>query len=81
MRTTPQWRLENTTNQVTGRGAGGKTLTQAGFDLSGVDFLLLGTLYKDITFGLVPTLDADGTTDSRRRSCASTTWATRPGPT
>lgn len=62
MRTTPQVHLENTTNQVTDAAPAGKTLTQAGFDLSGVDFLLLGTLYKDITFGLVPTLDADGTT-------------------
>jgi len=62
MRTTPQVHLENTTNQVTDAVPTGKTITQAGFDLSGVDFLLLGTLYKDITFGLVPTLDADGTT-------------------
>ena len=62
MRTTPQWRLESTTNQITDAAPAGKTLTQAGFDLSGVDFLLLGTLYKNITFGLVPTLDADGTT-------------------
>ncbi len=61
MRTTPQWRLESTTNQITD-ASGGKTITQAGFDLSGVDFLMLGTLYKNITFGLVPTLDADGTT-------------------
>ncbi len=38
-----------------------KTITQAGFDLSGIDFLMLGTLYKNITFGLVPTLDPDGT--------------------
>src|SRR2546427_8231775 len=62
MRTTPQYRVENTTNQVTDAAPGGKTITQAGSDLSGVDFLLLGTLYKDITFGLVPTLDADGKT-------------------
>ncbi len=62
MRTTPQIHLESTTNQVTDAVLTGKTITQAGFDLSGVDFLLLGTLYKDITFGLVPTLDADGTT-------------------
>ncbi len=60
MRTTPQIHVENTTHQPT--DAGEKTLTQGGFDLSGVDFLMLGTLYKDITFGLVPTLDADGTT-------------------
>jgi len=62
MRTTPQWHLESTTNQVTDAAPGGKTVTQAGFDLSGVDFLLLGTLHENITFGLVPTLDADGTT-------------------
>ena len=60
MRTTPQVHLESTTHQPT--DAGEKTIKQGGFDLSGVDFLLLGTLYKNITFGLVPTLDADGTT-------------------
>jgi len=62
MRTTPQLHLESTTHQVTDAAPAGKTIRQAGFDLSGVDFLLLGTLYKNITFGLVPTLDADGTT-------------------
>jgi hypothetical protein len=62
MRTTPHWHFESTTNQITDAAPGGKTVTQAGFDLSGIDFLLLGTLYKNITFGLVPTLDADGTT-------------------
>jgi len=61
MRTTPQWHLESTTNQITDAAPGGKTLTQAGFDISGVDFLMLGTLYKNITFGLVTTLDPDGT--------------------
>src|SRR6266571_1141025 len=62
MRTTPQWHLESTTHQITDAAPTGKTLSQTGFDLSGVDFLLLGTLHKNITFGLVPTLDADGTT-------------------
>src|SRR6266581_1902015 len=62
MRTTPQLHLESTTHQVTDAAPGGKTINQAGFDLSGVAFLVLGTLYKNITFGLVPTLDADGTT-------------------
>lgn len=62
IRTTPQWHLENTTNQVTDAVPTGKTISQMGFDLSGIDFLFLGTLYKNITFGLVPTLDADGTT-------------------
>jgi hypothetical protein len=62
MRTTPQVHLENTTHQPIDPPPSERTITQAGFDLSGVDFLLLGTLYKNITFGLVPTLDADGTT-------------------
>ncbi|HEY6108884.1 MAG TPA: hypothetical protein VIV56_08270 [Gemmatimonadales bacterium] len=62
IRTTPQWHLESTTNQVTDAVPTGKTVSQMGFDLSGIDFLFLGTLYKNITFGLVPTLDADGTT-------------------
>ncbi len=62
MRTTPQLHLESTTHQVTDAAPAGKTITQTGFDLSGVDFLVLGTLYKNITFGLVPTLDAHGTT-------------------
>ena len=36
-----------------------RTITQSGFDISGADLLMLGTLYKDITFGFVPTV-ADG---------------------
>jgi hypothetical protein len=58
IRTTPQVHVENTTHQPT--DAGESTITQVGFDISGVDFLMLGTLYKNITFGLVPTLDPDG---------------------
>jgi hypothetical protein len=60
MRTTPQVHFENTTHQPIDPPPSEATITQAGFDISGVDFLLLGTLYKDITFGLVPTLDPDG---------------------
>jgi hypothetical protein len=66
VRTTPQWRLERTTNQpvdaVPGDPASGtaeRTITQSGFDISGADLLMLGTLYKDVTFGFVPTV-ADG---------------------
>ncbi|HEX9547440.1 MAG TPA: hypothetical protein VF942_08895 [Acidimicrobiales bacterium] len=81
MRTTPQLHLESTTHQVTDAAPAGKTVSQAGFDLSGVDFLLLGTLYKNITFGLVPTLDADGTTGLeaafvRFDNLGSSPWAT-----
>jgi len=67
-RTTPNYHIETTTNQLVDVGGYGcpsnnpsdcttKTITQQGFDLSGVDVLMLGTLYKNISFGLVPTLD------------------------
>ncbi|MEO8636651.1 MAG: hypothetical protein ABI587_15345 [Gemmatimonadales bacterium] len=64
IRTTPGWRMERTTHQPVDDGLGGtnnveKTITQSGFDISGADLLMLGTLYKDITFGFVPTI-ADG---------------------
>lgn len=66
IRTTPGWRMEQTTHQpvdvVPGDGASGtveRTITQSGFDISGADLLMLGTLYKNITFGFVPTI-ADG---------------------
>jgi hypothetical protein len=64
VRTTPGWRLERTTHQpvdaVQGDGASGtveRTITQYGFDISGADLLMLGTLYKNITFGFVPTVE------------------------
>jgi hypothetical protein len=64
VRTTPQWRLERTTHQpvdaVPGDPISGteeRTITQSGFDISGADLLMLGTLYKDITFGFVPTVE------------------------
>jgi len=67
-RTTPNYHIETTTNQLVDGPSGvcpsansadctTKTITQQGFDLSGVDVLMLGTLYKNVTFGLVPTLD------------------------
>ena len=55
-RTTPGWRMERATNQVTQADpAGTTTLTQSGWDIGGADLLALGTLYKNITFGFVPT--------------------------
>ncbi|HET7041066.1 MAG TPA: hypothetical protein VFI13_03570 [Gemmatimonadales bacterium] len=57
-RTTPGYRMDRATNQVTlNDPAGGTTLTQSGFDIGGADFLMLGTLYKDVTFGFVPTFE------------------------
>ena len=61
VRTTPQWHFESTTNQLVDDPLGGppteKTVTQSGFDISGADLLMMGTLYKNITFGFVPTLE------------------------
>jgi len=64
VRTTPQWRLDRTTNQpvdaTPGDPASGtveRTITQSGFDISGADLLMLGTLYKNVTFGFVPTVE------------------------
>jgi hypothetical protein len=61
VRTTPQWHFESTTKQLVDDPLGGpqveKTVTQSGFDISGADLLMMGTLYKNITFGFVPTLE------------------------
>jgi hypothetical protein len=61
-RITPSWHRETTTNQaldvpgtITGGAVG--TLTQAGFDLSGMDLWSGGTLYKNISFILLPSSD------------------------
>jgi hypothetical protein len=63
-RITPNWHRENTTNQqvdaVPGSGLadGLGTVTQAGFDLSGMDLWSGGTLYKNISFILLPSSDS-----------------------
>jgi hypothetical protein len=67
VRTTPMWHMETTTHQpvdaVRGDATSGtveRTITQQGFDLSGVDLLFLGTLHKNISFGFVPSSDNTG---------------------
>jgi hypothetical protein len=87
IRTTPQWRLERNTHlpvdAVPGDSTSGlveRTLTQSGFDISGADILMLGTLYKNITFGFVPTVaDGEGvgieTAFVRFDNLFRTTWA------
>jgi hypothetical protein len=67
VRTTPNWHYESTTHQpvdvTPGDSASGlveRTLHQSGFDLTGIDFLMLGTVYKDITVGLTPTMNSVG---------------------
>ncbi|MDB4899053.1 MAG: hypothetical protein JWN53_861, partial [Gemmatimonadetes bacterium] len=66
-RITPQFRADQTTNQpvdaVPGDATSPKverTITQSGFDLSGLDLLMLGTLSPKISFGLIPSSDNQG---------------------
>ena len=62
-RITPNWHRESTNNQafdsVPGSGnlGGIGTVTQAGFDLSGMDLWTAGTLYKNISFTILPSSD------------------------
>jgi hypothetical protein len=67
IRTTPQLHFENTTHQpvdaVPGDPTSGtveRTITQQGFDLSGVDLLFIGTLHKNISFGFISSIDNTG---------------------
>lgn len=66
-RITPQFRIDRTDHQpvdaVAGDANSGKverTITQTGFDLSGLDLLMIGTLSQRISFGLVPAAESDG---------------------
>lgn len=69
IRITPQWHLERANNQevdsVPGGGTGSTALTSsvttASFDLSGMDLWLIGTLYKNISFSVLPTTDPTAT--------------------
>jgi len=67
VRITPNWHLEKTDNQpvdaTPGDGTSGLvkgTVTQSGFDLSGMDLWFAGTLYKDISFVVLPSSDNTG---------------------
>src|SRR5438309_4631172 len=72
-RMTPSWHRESATKQPfdsasgvpicassTGAGCVAKTFTQSGFDLSGMDLWTAGTLYKNISFVLLPSSDNTG---------------------
>ncbi len=62
-RITPNWHLENT-NKVAVDQPDGTQIEQAvtvnGFDLSGLDILTGGTLYKNVSFFLTPSSDNTG---------------------
>jgi hypothetical protein len=63
-RITPNWHRESTDHQAIDAVPGGATgglvegrVTQAGFDLSGMDLWSAGTIYKNISFVLLPSSD------------------------
>src|SRR5262249_38829577 len=66
-RQTPNWHLEKTNRVAVDSVPGDSTSPQVeqsttshGVDLSGLDILTLGTLYKNISFALVPSADETG---------------------
>ena len=65
-RATPNWHWERSTKQpvdsVPGNAAttAPATITLSGFDISGMDLWTAGTLYKNISFVLLPSADATG---------------------
>lgn len=67
-RITPQWHRESTNNlgvdSISGGGPGSTIVSgkvqQNGFDLSGMDLWTAGTLYKNISFSLLPSADSTG---------------------
>lgn len=66
-RITPQWHRESTSSQVVdtvpGDPALGQTfqnVTTHGFDFGGLDIWAAGTLYKDISFSVLPSSDSSG---------------------
>jgi len=67
-RVTPQWHRESdnrkAVDSVPGTPSAGQTegqVTTAGFDLTGVDLVTAGTLYKNVSFVAQPFLDSSGT--------------------
>jgi hypothetical protein len=64
-RITPNWHLEKQSrvaiDAIPGNPGGEETITQHGFDLSGLDIWTAGTLYKNISFSVLPSM-AEGQT-------------------
>jgi hypothetical protein len=63
IRITPQWHRESANNQPVNNSTSESedhtgTLTTAGFDLSGLDMWFAGTLYKNISFSVLPSSDS-----------------------
>jgi len=67
MRITPQWHRESSSDQVVDTVPGNPALGQAfqnvttdGFDFGGLDLWAAGTLYKNISFSVLPSSDSSG---------------------
>jgi hypothetical protein len=60
-RITPNWHRESTDHQPTDQVPTGTTITQHGFDLSGMDLWTGGTLFKNVSFILLPSSDSTAT--------------------
>jgi hypothetical protein len=83
MRITPHWHYESNGNVSVDTADGGsveQTIKTSGFDLSGIDILAGGTLSKNISFLLVPSIDpGDGSVgfesaNVRFDNIKETTW-------
>jgi hypothetical protein len=66
-RITPQWHRESNervaVDNISGNAASGQTeqrVTTSGFDISGVDIWTAGTLFKNVSFVVLPSSDSDG---------------------
>jgi hypothetical protein len=61
MRTTPHWHYESNGNVTvdTADGTKEEAIHTSGFDLTGIDILAAGTLAKNISFLLVPSIETD----------------------
>ncbi len=60
-RITPNWHRESTDHQPTDANPIGETITQHAFDLSGMDLWTGGTLFKNVSFILLPSSNSTAT--------------------
>jgi hypothetical protein len=56
-RTTPQWHLENSNKVLIDQTGTEQSVTTHGFDLSGLDIWTAGTLSKNISFQVLPSME------------------------
>ena len=55
-RVTPQWHVESQSKVLIDQTGAEQTVTTTGFDLSGLDIWTAGTLYKNISFSVLPSM-------------------------